>query len=61
MSIAAYFHRQAETCLSLARLSDDVVIVERLQIMACDFMAKAFEAEEQDLPRGDPSLVKSVG
>jgi hypothetical protein len=48
MPFAEYLHRQAETCLRLARTTFDLTTAEKLRYMAADLRAKAEQLDEPD-------------
>ena len=48
MLTAEYLHRQADTCLRIARNCFDLTTVERLRYLAADLKAKAAEIEEDE-------------
>jgi hypothetical protein len=47
MPNAAFLHRQAETCLHIARTCFDLASAERLRRLASELKAKAAEIEQR--------------
>jgi hypothetical protein len=48
MPLTEYLHRQADTCLRLARTTFDLTTAEKLRYMAADLRAKAEQLDEAD-------------
>jgi len=48
MPSAEFLHRQAETCLRIARGCFDLASAERMRLLASELKAKAAEIERKD-------------